>query len=304
MDLIRVREEGYSSEEYNVVAVIWTFNPDISRLKKVLESIELQVNHIIIVDNNSSNFDQIKNLIENYKWLDKVTLIKLKYNSGVRALNIGMQYAIETLKPEFILLLDDDTIVRQDAVNKVLNSIKRSKLNKRIGVACLYTCPGSKIGDLIIFSGPEMFSGCMVRSSLVENGLRIREDFFLDQADNDFYEEIRKLGYFTVCYREDLIEHRLGHSIKLPLRLPLVGSTYEPPWRYYYIVRNSTVLLLERKIDSRLYISQILHFGVPIIIVDGFKKFLRALGLGLLHGILRRLGIIRSDFHGSCIQCV
>ncbi|MCC6055191.1 MAG: hypothetical protein LM583_00735 [Desulfurococcaceae archaeon] len=53
---------------------------------------------------------------------------------------------------------------------------------------------------------------------------------------------------------------------------------YEPPWRYYYIVRNFTRLLIEGKTDFVLYLRQIIDWGAKIIFVDGSNKFLKALG--------------------------
>ena len=45
--------------KYKIGAVITTYNPDIDRLKSVINSIYNQVFIIIIVDNNSNNYNKI-----------------------------------------------------------------------------------------------------------------------------------------------------------------------------------------------------------------------------------------------------
>jgi rhamnosyltransferase len=71
---------------------------------------------------------------------------------------------------------------------------------------------------------------------------------------------------------------------------------YEPPWRYYYIVRNSTKLLFEYKMDIITYIIQLLHWGKGILLVDGPRKLVKSFGLGIIHALLDELGCIDSKY--------
>ncbi len=57
-------------------------------------------------------------------------------------------------------------------------------------------------------------------------------------------------------------------------------------------MRNSTILLLEGRLYSRLYLNQIIQLGIKILFKDGPKKFIKALGLGLLHALLGHEGYI------------
>jgi len=276
-----------------VVGVIWTFMPDVERFASVLKAALMQVDRIVIVDNGSENVENVKSLC---RASGHVELIELGVNLGVEALNIGISYVVRKYDPEFILLLDDDTILYPNAIPKMLEAAQRSKLYKHIGALCLSsTEPKAPWRGKLISVPRYIFSGCLIRSHIFKKGLRIRRDFFLDQADHDFYAEIRRHGYMVVVYGEKLADHRLGMKLKLKrVRIPLLGAShiYEPPWRYYYIVRNSTILLLEGKIDILFYIRQLWAFLIPLLVVDGFTKTFRALITGLAHGLFKKLGYL------------
>jgi len=281
------------SMKADIVGVIWTFNPDAERFAKVLRSALTQIDRVIVVDNGSKNIDDVERLC---RISDHVELVKLGVNLGVEALNIGISYAIGKYDPEFVLLLDDDTILYPNAVPKVLEIAQRSRLYQHIGALCLLgEEPKAWWEGKLITIPLYIFSGCLIRSRVFKEGLYIRRDFFLDQADHDFYAEIRRRGYLVAVYGEKLVDHKLGVRLKLKkVKMPLLraSDTYEPPWRYYYIARNSTVLLLEGKIDVLFYIRQLWAFLIPLLVVDGFTKTFRALILGLAHGLFRRLGYL------------
>jgi len=250
------------------------------------------VAHIIVVDNGSSNIDQIRRLCSKY---DNVTLMELGVNLGVEALNVGMSYAAKKFDSDFILLLDDDTTVYPGALSKVLSEACGSKLCKFIGA--LRMSPDDfgrkRGGKLVAFFKRGMFSGSLIRTQLVREGIRIRKEFFLDQADFDFYDSIRRHGYLTVLYREKLIDHKLGTQLQMKRRPKIrTPHIYEPPWKYYYIVRNSTVLLIEHKLDIETYIIQLITYAMALLLVDGIFKTLKALVLGLTHGLFKKLGYL------------
>jgi rhamnosyltransferase len=271
-----------------VVAVVWTFNPKIEYLIEALKSVADQVNHLIIVDNGSSNVNQIRSMCGAFS---NVTLIELSANLGVRALNVGMIYAVERYDPECILLLDDDTSVYYNAIPRVLGILKGSKLYELVGAICMYS--GNR--KITVFWRGGMFSGCLVKAELIKRGIKVREDFFLDQADHDFFDRIRRSNYLTIRYEDrGLINHKLGVLLKFCIKLPFVGvlNRYEPPWRYYYMVRNSTVLLMEGKLDIEFYIRQLVEFLIPMLFVDGIIRSFKALILGITHGLTKKLGYL------------
>lgn len=91
-----------------IAALIWTYNPSINSLSKVVKSVTKQVDLIIMVDNGSKNFEEIKEKIK--KITSKVFFIQIGYNSGVHAIKVGINYAL-LRGVKYILILDQDTIV-------------------------------------------------------------------------------------------------------------------------------------------------------------------------------------------------
>jgi len=285
-----------------IVGIIWTYNPDIRHFTKCLERILPQVDYLIIVDNGSRNIDEIKGVCRAHDG-NRIKLIELHANLGVEALNIGISYALKRFDPSFILILDDDTVLSPNAVANVLNEIRKFKLYERIGAICLtpatFKCKHGGYVSVPI----HIFSGCIIKAQVIKSGIKIRREFFLDQADHDFFAEIRRRGYMVIARcDEDLAKHRLGLKLQTRIKIPFAKTSnyhiYEPPWRYYYIIRNSTVLVMEGKLSLLTYIEQAIKYFIPLLVVDGSVKALKALILGLAHGLFKRLGYLPPSGEG------
>ena len=274
----------------NVVAIIVTHNPDLNRFRLVLNSLIGEVDSIVIVDNASQNINSIMELCTQ---ISNCEVVRLQFNSGVAyALMKGVNYAVKKYKPDWLLFLDDDTIIMRNAVKKAL-SIYRSlpKLIKdKVGLIKFR----SEDGDCNIYNTfYEAFSGTLIKSEIAMKTC-CRTDFFLDQADNDLYFKVRKMGLLTLQIKCRLIDHRLGIKVYMPLLRRIVS--YEPPWRYYYIVRNSTILLREGALDPVNYLLQLINYGLLILLRDNIKGFLKPLGLGFMHALLNQSGYLDKKY--------
>ena len=124
-------------------------------------------------------------------------------------------------------------------------------------------------------------SGNLVRAEVFIN-LQFREEFFMDQVDFDFDYEVRKLGYRIILADGYLIDHRLATRVGKLL--------YEPQFRMYYIIRNSTVLLIEGKIPITNYLWQIAYWSFSSILHDGIVRFSKIFIVGIIDGLSRKLG--------------
>jgi rhamnosyltransferase len=276
----------------NIVAIIVTFNPDQKRFIKVFYSAITQVDRIIIVDNNSHNKDFIKSLCNSQ---NNCEFIEIGFNSGVaHALRFGVNYA-KKYNTKWLLFLDDDTILLENAVIKAMMIISDlpEAIKQRIGAVLLTFKEGNCDINEIKYG---IFAGSLVKSEIAIKTC-CRDEFFLDSADHDMYSRIRELRYLTLTISCKLVDHKLGKIMWIPVVSNILcrPTYYEPPWRYYYIVRNSTRLLIEGRIDSLFYIRQIIDWGIKIIFVDGFKKFIKPFGLGLLHALLNELGHLDTE---------
>ena len=274
-----------------VSGIIVSHNPDLTRFRDVLNSLINETDHIIVVDNASSNINGIAELCRKIPNCD---LIRLNFNSGIAyALMKGVHYAVNNYRPDWLLFLDDDTIVLKGAINKALQTYENlpTLVRNKVGLIKL----GSWDGDCGIYNiFYEAFSGTLIKSEIAVKAC-CRINFFLDQADHDLYVKVRELGYLTLRINCKLIDHELGNKIWSPILSRIHRKNfvyYEPPWRYYYIARNATILFKERKMHSRIYLSQLLYWGLNVLFRDGFRKFLRPLGLGILHALLNQEGYV------------
>ncbi len=275
----------------NVVAVIVSHDPDLARFRLVLNSLVGEVDGVIIVDNASRNINEIMKLCGQ---VPNCSVVRLQFNSGIAyALMKGVHYAMDNYNPEWLLFLDDDTILINNALHTVFKAYTSlpEKIRDRVGVLHL----GATEGDCKLYeSRYNGFSGTLIKSNIAIK-VCCRSNFFLDQADIDLYIRVRELGYLALNLNCKLTRHKLGVKAWVPVISNIVKRyvSYEPPWRYYYIVRNSTILLKEGRLDSLFYVRQLLDWGgIRILLRDGPLKFLKPLGLGLLHGIMNYEGVI------------
>jgi rhamnosyltransferase len=76
-----------------------------------------------------------------------------------------------------------------------------------------------------------------------------------------------------------LIDARLGLKSWIPVisNILLRPIDFEPPWKYYYIIRNSTKLLLEGRMDFASYMRQLINWGVRILLADGPRKLTKSI---------------------------
>lgn len=215
------------------------------------------------------------------------------FNSGIAyALKVGVAHAINYFNCRWVLLLDDDTILLEGAIDKVFKIYESlsNPLKSRIGLIALTSANGDCKLQEITYG---VFSGSIVKSEVAIRTC-CRDNFFLDQADFDFYAKIRELGYLTLLIKCRLIDHKLGRTLWIPVISRITGGPlpYEPPWRFYYLVRNSTILLKEAKMDFRFYVRQLVGWGIKVLFRDGVRKAIKPLGLGMLHALLKYEGFL------------
>jgi rhamnosyltransferase len=260
-----------------ITALIVTFNPD-KRLFLSLENVQKIVNRLVIVDNDSSDKSFIGRIKSSFNE-NFFTILELPRNLGIAgALNYGVEHIKFNLQVDYILTLDQDTIIVQHEIDTVIRNANQRF--DRIGIIALGMNKSEKTVNYREIKYV-ITSGNLVRID-VFNKLKFREEFFMDQVDFDFDYEVRKLGYRIVLADGYLIDHILG--------IKLGKLAYEPLFRVYYIIRNSTVLLIERKISIIIYASQIARWSISSILHDGIFKYFRTLITGVTDGLSKKLG--------------
>ncbi|MEM3829818.1 MAG: glycosyltransferase [Conexivisphaerales archaeon] len=257
----------------SICTIIVTFNPELLRFTEVVTSALDISDRVVIIDNKSENIDELSNICNGFANYRKLEIIKFEQNSGIAcALNEGVRRCLNFEKPDFIITLDQDSIV----------NIRRDELEGYIERALSST--GDMFGALAL-SGSNLHrlegefglldysinSGMVIKSCLFENGLKYREEFFMDQVDFDLSYQIRKMGKQILVTKKKTLDHRVG------TRVSWLGKEFgiESDWRLYLLYRNSTVLLKEKKITLQFYLHQALYHIIIRLLGSGVRKNLR-----------------------------
>lgn len=107
-----------------------TLNDTIECIESILNNIEYDNYNIIIVDNGSPNNTGVK-LQELYKENDKITIILNEENIGfAKGNNLGFEFAKHNKKSDFIVMINNDTIIEQkDFCNKIVDIYIKNKFD-------------------------------------------------------------------------------------------------------------------------------------------------------------------------------
>jgi GT2 family glycosyltransferase len=284
-----------------VCGLIWTYNPDISLLRRTVEAALANVDYLLVVDNGSANRGEIKSLLSIYNYTKAIFLPK---NLGVAALDLGLR--VLSRRCEWILILDDDSIIlRPKAIAEILDKYYSLPpiLRTRIGVISISDLKSIPITlrqklkrlpreTLIVHHEPAIFSGSVIKTKILRtNILKINKNLFIDHADTDFFARLLKKGYLITIYTKPLLKHRLGIPLSKPINLLFykIESTTKPI-RLYYTTRNSTYLLMKREITIIHYLLSIFRYAIPLFLEKPLTT-VRAVALGIIHGITGTLGV-------------
>ena len=118
--------------DYTIAAVVVVFDPD-DRFRKLLLSLAEQVHKIWIIDNqpNSASRSIIKG--EQNHQRKNIVLLENKKNVGLAAAqNQGIKLALAD-GVDWLLLLDQDSILHEDFVKNMLNAALKYENKKDIG---------------------------------------------------------------------------------------------------------------------------------------------------------------------------
>ena len=269
-----------------VVAVFVTWNPELDRLSAAVASVAYQVERVIIIDNGSRNFEGLKS---RFAPLAEVELVGQRDNLGIGvALNVGVNRALRS-EPIWVLTMDQDTLVSSGAIHAIVEDF--GMLDESVQSKCAILAlrprpqPGSnwltryaesllELEDCGDFTERRavITSGNLVRAD-VAGRVPFNELMFIDQVDFEYCFELRRRGYLVLRQKVVTLDHVLGEIYDDVQR----DHPYENAQRLYYIVRNSTYMVLRRRLLVRHFVSQVVMFSGAFVSMNG----VRALGLGI-----------------------
>lgn len=234
----------------NITAVIISYN-DYDSLYKCINSAYEYVQKIIVVDNSHDYINTFTCYQKDIVYIDN------KCNLGLsKALNIGIKEAMKT-NIDWILLLDQDSILDKNMITKMLSSYDNSKDKDEIAqiVPIVYDNNQNKeLPSLIYhkFNLEKIFktdtdryidfqitSGSLLKKSTIKSLGFMHKDFFIDYIDFDYCFRIRKAGYRILLSHNALLYHALGER-KNKYGISFVEHS---SFRIFYQVRNRIILM-------------------------------------------------------------
>lgn len=247
-----------------VVAVVVTYNSYVERLTELLSQLVTQCT-IVVVDNSDQHAsrDFVRLACERLG----VCCLMLGDNFGIaHAQNIGIAWARDRAA-EDILLMDDDSIPTKSLVVDLLNARRTSQLHPVVVSARTINENGEDISN----RGPRTSVGLTPCSELTSSGTLISasifdrvgvfdDRLFVDCVDFEWGWRARTSGVPLVLCDGVAIQHRLGETSRLGLRIP-------SPIRHYYQYRNVSRMLVRSKAPFDWRLFQLIKLPVKLVFI-------------------------------------
>jgi rhamnosyltransferase len=232
-----------------IAAVIVTYNPP-QGMKERLDAVARQVDHVVIVDNNSDQKAQWHN--------DNIEIIRNESNQGLAAaLNQGIACALRR-NAEWVLLLDHDSMPAPDMVERMLAAYQRYPNPERIGLIApeikdknvavrtrYLAAKGRFCFERIILDEPVndrvlavITSGSLIKASTFNNVGLMPEHFFIDYIDYAFCLKMKTRGYSILLVKDAILLHRLGDKKEYSVAGVKMVASHHSVRRRYTIFRN------------------------------------------------------------------
>jgi rhamnosyltransferase len=258
---------------------------------------------MVIVDDGACD-ENVSLLVKWFRGSDKAIVHHQRINSGVAAsLNTGIAIAKER-GFQWILTLDDDSLLESYTVERLIQALKTIKTKKPIGIIGMSwtdrgtACKGDPSGGARAGYAEKrgiITSGSLFAMTTFEQAGPFREDFFIDMVDYDFCLRVRTRGFLVIKLAEIGFDHSLGSGTVRHLFGMNVMTRHHDPTRLYYRVRNASVLMIESFKKDPLF-AMVLAFGNIKIICkillfeqNKSKKFLEVTR-GIRDGFMGQLG--------------
>lgn len=232
----------------------------------------------------------------------KLFLIKNESNYGfAEGNNIGIRFALASFHPDYVMLLNNDTVVVKDFLSKLVMSSESDEMIGIIGPKIYYYDFGGQtnvinfaggeinwlqypgyhhIGDRVKDTDPRIYFGVlecdwitgaaiMIKSKFLSDGF-LDNNYFFGCEDVDLCMRLKKQGCKIIVNLDSLVWHKIGVSRKKTSSSMLNVFKRDVFTNFKFFKNNSkffVFLLL-------LYIPQIIGISLKII-ADPVIQFLR-----------------------------
>jgi GT2 family glycosyltransferase len=181
-----------------VAIIIVTWNSQ-DEIRDCLDSIKQSdyKNHKIVIVDNASKDSTTKIINEYFPKLDLIKNGRNTYFTGGN--NIGFKYAIEKYSPDFLMILNPDTIVEKDVITKLVTIAQK---DEKVGA----------IGPKIKFKGG-VNDGKINSASLFYDNFHSAYDLGFGDSDHgqfDYTKEVFAVTGTCILLRTELIRQTSG----------------------------------------------------------------------------------------------
>ena len=217
-------------------AVIILYEPSLDRLAQNIQAILPQVDHIVLVDNGSSNIGQTATA---WGSLPQITLLQNESNLGIAAAtNIGLAFALHH-QATWALTLDQDSVCPPNLINSYRPYLNRCD----VGILCPVICDRNRAASCEASAPETELSFCIASGALLRVDLWQRlggqdEWMFIDLVDFEYCCRVRAAGYRILRINTVYLTHEVGQIREVVFGSHRVAVYNHAPLRRYYFARN------------------------------------------------------------------
>ncbi len=293
-----------------VVSINWNGLYDtLVMLSSLKKCVNLNIK-IVIIDNGSKK-NEARIIKGRYP---DICLIKNKNNVGYcKANNQGMKIALKN-KAKYVLLLNNDTVVKTDFLTKLVEYAEKNNFNGILTPKILYYKKGviwafgGKISKLtsipkMIWQGkpskkylsvvePDYAPGCafFVNSSILKKIGFFDETYFAYYEDTDLSYRIKKAGYRIVAIPKSIVWHKVSRSTN-QYTTDKINEIQS-----YYLARNGIIFGINNLngFQMVMYLTQQLLLKFPAYLllkcngVDARRQYSKGIFDGIKYAINKK----------------
>jgi GT2 family glycosyltransferase len=268
----------------SVVLVNWNSEKDTLECVRSIKNSSFTNIKIIIVDNNSNNFDGLKLNNSNLDYI----LISLKENTGFTGgNNTGITKALD-IGSEYIFILNNDTIIDHLCIEKLLEPFSNDN-NIGVTTPIIYHYPNK---DIIWSAGTDFnnfflmpkntgyldkkndqflkekflkyANGCafLIKSSHIKDAKSFTEDYFCMYEDVDLGLKLEKMKIKTYYTPHAIVWHKESIS---------AGGLENPPYVYY---QTRSALVFRKRWSKNFLQMIVVKLFFYIILAKRILRFL------------------------------
>lgn len=259
-------------------------NDTIECIKSIIEN-EKKVKYEIIVVDNLSTDDSVSKLEK----IENIIFIKNKENEGfAKGNNIGIDYAMKQ-GAEYILLLNNDTIIEKNAISILINSLNTHKGVGIMGSRIMYFenpklinyCGGKinwlkgatihenykkefvKENEQNNFRYTNFITGCcmLIKREVIEKIGYLPEEYFMYYEDTDYCIKAKENGYKLGLCTNSIIYHKVSVS----------SGGENSPFSIQWGNRNRLIFMNKYKKYTKGYISIIMYYITRYMLYVKYK---------------------------------